>query len=144
MYEKEKEIFKKFKINSNMIRIITPIMWNDDHKTIAFKPYGHSLIKKKLTRNHILQMFECVKQLHDNHLVHRDLSPSHFYMEGEENEPEDKNKNVFVIDLGSSIFIEEDERGNLSKSKISQLDITNYEGSIQFAAKAILDAITRK
>lgn len=111
-------------------------MDSDKHSAIVFEPIGRPLKNEKLTTTRIRQMFQCVKELHSKGVIHRDLSPSHFYIANDKNGQE----YVFVIDLGSAILMDEDNLNKeLNSSNMEEQNADSYEGSIQYAAKDILN-----
>ena len=137
-YEIEKKIFKEYTqrgIESK--HIVKPVLCNDTKLAIVLEPLGRPLRLEKLTKDRIKQMFKCVEELHKNGLIHRDLSPTHFYIRTETNLEEI----VFVIDLGCAIFMDEEIRQKaLDQSDIKEdSNEKKYAGSVQFAANDILD-----
>lgn len=92
VYQREKTInselikrFKELKNSGNKAAdkdktsdmFIYQVQFNDDHKTIVYKPAGVRLLK--LTKHKIDQLLKAVKSLHKLEIIHRDLSPNHFY-----------------------------------------------------------------
>lgn len=142
-YKREKKIFDEYitrRIESK--HIVKPVLFQENRLAIVLEPLGRPVRSEKLTNERIKQMFTCVQELHKNGVIHRDLSPAHFYIHTEKNLEEF----VFVIDLGSAIFMEEENRKKaLHESDIkADPDAKNYAGSVQFAADDILDVILKK
>lgn len=48
-----------------------------EKRSIIYKPIGKRI--KDLTKNQIIEIFDAVKLLHTKGIIHRDLSPNHFY-----------------------------------------------------------------
>lgn len=51
---------------------------SDAHNAIVYNPKGSRL--EKLTKCRVKQMFECVGKLHEIGVIHRDISPNHFFV----------------------------------------------------------------
>lgn len=102
--------------------MIKAVHFDDTNQSIVFTPLGRPLKKEtKLTRKHIEEMFKCLRDLHKNDIIHRELSFKHFYLTNDE----DFNEYMFLIDFGSAIFEKDGEEF--------------YSGNIQFAANEIID-----
>ena len=132
-------LFKSFrdnKIDSEYIIKELVIEEKDDkHKAIVLTPLGRSLRdERNLTQRHVSEMFMCVRELHNFGFIHRDLSPSHFYITNEIGDP----GHVFLIDLGSAIIMPFEQ---LNDSDLETSKKSSYAGSLQYAANEILDKI---
>lgn len=90
-------------------------------------------------------MFACVQEFHQNGIIHRDLSPAHFFIS-----TMDEEECVFVIDVGSCLIFDKErlgEGGRLNTSDFEERDALvtfNYVGSIQFAANEIVEQIVNQ
>ena len=144
-YRIERRIFEELELNIKEAekepdeprrQIIEAVGFFDNHLAIVMKPSGVLLKKEKLTVKRVQMMFECVRQLHSYGLIHRDLSPAHFYLIKEFNGDEF----VFVIDIGCGIFIDEKQRKRVfDDPKLPKIDTNQYAGSVQYAANDILE-----
>ena len=136
-YETEKRILEKFKKQKTESKhIIKAIEFIDEKMAIVLSPLGRQLKREKLTKNRVKSIFSCVRDLQKNGIIHRDIRPSHFYISRENSAQE----YVFLIDLGSAYFMDEDQKKRqLNNSDLIPDDIITYAGSIQFAANEILD-----
>ena len=103
-------------------QFIKRVASNQADLAIVYSPCGQHL-ERKLTRHLALSMFECLEQLHRIGGVHRDLSPHNFVT---------FNGRVVLIDFGTIRFLDE---------AINSNSFSSYEGSIEFAAKDILEHI---
>lgn len=55
------------------------IACNDNNQSIVYHPVGIKIEPMKLTKDIISQIFIAVGHLHRLGIIHRDLSPNHFY-----------------------------------------------------------------
>lgn len=137
-YWKEKTIFEKMSQTPifSSKHIIKPIQYLDDRLAIVLEPFGRQLSKENLTSRRVEQMFDCVQEIHQNGIIHRDLSPAHFYISGTGDD-----ERVFVIDVGSCFILEKEKQSQCNQSDFEGRDVINYVGSTQFAANEIVDQI---
>lgn len=77
-------------------------------------------------------ILECVKELHELDIIHRDLTPNHFMKH--------PNGEVILIDFGSAYFINSKQELDTSKDDITKF--CRYNGSIEFAADQILEYLS--
>lgn len=61
---------------TNNTRFYTPISVIEPAKSIVFTPHGEPITR--LTKTRLAQIFECMTQLHDCGVIHRDITPDHF------------------------------------------------------------------
>ena len=81
-YERELQINRKLlerfdkKIPSMFIQ---QVFCRDENKAIVYKPVGKKLEKMRLTKRHVMGIFDAVGYLHKLGIIHRDLSPNHIF-----------------------------------------------------------------
>lgn len=97
-----------------------------------YSPFCQPLIQRQVTEEETMGIFDCLNELYDMGIVHRDLSNNHFMKTPE--------GNVALIDFGSSVILDDDKRClNLNNSNLSPDDkFRHFHGSVEFAAKQIL------
>ena len=119
----------------NSPRFIKLVFVNEVAKALVYHPAGKPIQKRLLTSDIIAQMLDCVKELHVNGIIHRDLSPNHFLQH---------NDQIFLIDFGCAIFTKNINDEDLNKSdNEDDKNYNNYKGSIQFAALDILTHLNK-
>ena len=135
-FQEEVEIMQE--IQSRLLNaaqnFISLVHIHQGYKTIVYEPFGEPLTK--LTKDRVTQMFGCLQTLQTYGVIHRDLSPSHFLKK-----VVDDQEVVFIIDFGCAYLAP--QKGSITNMNESNNDkdvkMTNYKGSIQFAALEILE-----
>lgn len=123
---------------SQKSKFIQRVAANPKNLTIIYTPRGQKL-ERPITQQQFKEMFDCVRELVNCCIIHRDLSPNHFLCT--------KTNEIFLIDFGSAKFI---KGGNLNSSNQEPSDSVvttrnqNYRGSVRFAAKEILECLVYK
>ena len=134
-FDDEYNIVKEIQLrvsNALVNNLLLMVHAQQSMKTIVYQPYGEPILK--LTQVRVSQMFDCLETLQRYGVIHRDLSPNHFLKR-----MVDGKENVFVIDFGAAFLIPpENSATDLNESDNRQAELTNYRGSIQFAALDIL------
>jgi serine/threonine protein kinase len=123
-YQSEKEFVEKY-LNGDSKRFMQLVRSDDSQKALVYTPVGKELKKGMLRREHVLEMLDCVEELHSHNIIHRDLSPKHFLQRND-------TGSIFLIDFGSALFT--------SKQTLAPV---RYKGSLQFAAREILDCLAQ-
>lgn len=98
--------------------------------TIVYCPHCEPLLQRHLTREDVLGILSCLKELQRLGVIHRDLSNQHF-MRG-------PDKKIILIDFGSAIFTDSKVELNKSTNAADKVFHT-FQGSIEFAADDILE-----
>jgi serine/threonine protein kinase len=128
-YKSEQEFFEKTLKNSTAgyERILKLVLSNDDKMALVFTPVGKELKKGLLRTEHVIEMLKCVEELNACNIIHRDLSPKHFFQRIDQD-------SLFLIDFSSALVFE----------KKPTNEYKCYKGSLQFAAQEILECIVEK
>lgn len=101
--------------------------------TIVYSPRCQSLKQRQITKEDVLGIFACVKELFRLGVIHRDLSFNHFMKSVESDE-------IILVDFGSAILKDPTVSLNLNQSNWEKdAAFCQYQGSIEFAAAEILE-----
>ena len=55
------------------------IDYSVNYNAVVYSPVGRRIEKMRLLPHHISQIFDAVGELHRHGIIHRDLSPNHFF-----------------------------------------------------------------
>lgn len=79
-YERELAINKSIseRFNGRIPVVFTKqVGFIKNKKSIIYEPVGQRI--QRLDKSRILEIFDAIKELHNRGIIHRDLSPNHFY-----------------------------------------------------------------
>ena len=91
-----------------------------------------------ITREQFDQMFDCMRELRNIGIIHRDITPGHFLSA----KASDGSEKVFLVGFSSAVFNEKGDKWNASNIESSSNQVI-YDGLILCASTEILDCLLK-
>jgi serine/threonine protein kinase len=108
--------------------------------TIIYTPRGKRL-HRPITRQQFDKMFDCIRELHKNGIIHRDISTGHFLST---KSSLDDTEKIFLIDFGSASSNEKEKETNSFGKVFYREYRVRYLGTVLYASNEILNGLMKK
>lgn len=120
-------------------KFIKRLATNAEKLTIIYTPRGQRL-HRPITREQFDKMFDCIRELRKNGIIHRDISTGHFLSTKSSLDDTDTEK-IFLIDFGSASSNEKVKETNSFGEVFYREYRVRYLGTVLYAANEILKGL---